>query len=148
MTDPILRNVLEACARYYSVPVKDMLAIKRTKSLVIARQTAMYVARMIGDYSYPEIGEAFRREHTTVMHSVQTVTKKSVKDRRLKAALDELVVACQSAPVTGIPIKIRAALMERIDLLVATGLHGRSAEELVDRILCDYFQREHVQKSP
>jgi chromosomal replication initiator protein len=40
-----------------------------------ARHIAMYVARKATDVSYPELGRAFGRDHTTVIYAVRSVQK-------------------------------------------------------------------------
>lgn len=72
---PIAR-VMAITARRTGVSVTDMKSARRTKSLVAARQVAMYVARMVSQSSYPEIGRRFgNRDHTTVMHAVRKIER-------------------------------------------------------------------------
>ena len=48
----------------------------RQRPLVAARQEAMYVFREMTDLSYPAIGRIFGdRDHTTVMHAVEKITR-------------------------------------------------------------------------
>lgn len=41
--------------------------------MVLPRQVAMYLVRKLTDYSLPEIGKVFSRDHTTVLHSINKV---------------------------------------------------------------------------
>ena len=41
--------------------------------MVLPRQVAMYLVREMTDYSLPEIGKVFSRDHTTVLHSINKI---------------------------------------------------------------------------
>ena len=41
--------------------------------MVQPRQVAMYLVRKLTDYSLPEIGKVFSRDHTTELHSINKV---------------------------------------------------------------------------
>jgi len=47
---------------------------ERSHNVVEARQIAMYLCRELTDLSLPKIGQAFGRDHTTVMHAVRKVS--------------------------------------------------------------------------
>ena len=67
-----LPRILEAVARFYSVPEKDLKGKGRTKDIVIPRQVAMYVMREETDRSLVDIGEALGgRDHTTILHGIE-----------------------------------------------------------------------------
>ena len=68
--DAIIRLVGD----YFNISPYDIKGKKRTKSVVLPRQIAMYITRSITEFSTTEIGYEFGgRDHTTVMHSVQRV---------------------------------------------------------------------------
>jgi chromosomal replication initiator protein len=67
-------SIIKVVANYFNISPYDIKGKKRTKSVVLPRQIAMYVGRTITDYSTTEIGYEFGgRDHTTVMHSVQKI---------------------------------------------------------------------------
>ena len=57
------------------VSVTDILSNRRTASLVLARQVAMYIARETTDLSYKAIGESFGKDHSTVLYNVSKIEK-------------------------------------------------------------------------
>jgi chromosomal replication initiator protein len=65
-----LPRILEAVARYYNVPERDLKGKGRTKDIVIPRQVAMYIMREETDRSLVDIGELLGRDHTTVLHGI------------------------------------------------------------------------------
>lgn len=67
--------VIDAASRVYRVPADKITAASRSRPHVDARQAAMYVLRTETGMSYPDIGHAFRRDHSTVVHAVRKVER-------------------------------------------------------------------------
>ena len=70
-----VEKIIEEVARTYNVSENDILSVRRTAALVLARKVAMYITREITDLSYKSIGEAFGKDHTTVLYSVKDIEK-------------------------------------------------------------------------
>ncbi|MFA6981441.1 MAG: chromosomal replication initiator protein DnaA [Patescibacteria group bacterium] len=69
-----LNQVLNAVCNYYSVTGKDIKGKRRTRELVIPRQVAMYLIRVLTETPYMTIGEFLGgRDHTTVLYGIQKV---------------------------------------------------------------------------
>jgi chromosomal replication initiator protein len=63
-------QVLTATATYFDVTLDELQSKSRTRTLVTARQIAMYLLRELTDMSLPRIGQELGgRDHTTVMHA-------------------------------------------------------------------------------
>ncbi len=74
--EPIkIEKIIEEVARTYNVSESDILSNRRTQSLVLARQVAMYISRETTDLSYKAIGESFGKDHSTVLYNVNQVEK-------------------------------------------------------------------------
>ncbi len=74
--------VLEAASKLFDFSLEDLCGPARKRPLVDARQIAMYVMRELTELSYPSIGEQFGgRDHTTVLHAVQKITRQ-MKEKR------------------------------------------------------------------
>lgn len=77
-----LRVVLEQVERDTDVTPRQVLSRDRRRPAAHARQYAMWLLRQHTDrrglpkYSYPEIGRAFGRDHSTVMSSVQAYAER------------------------------------------------------------------------
>jgi len=66
--------VIEMASELSGFSVEDLKGPNRSRPLVQARQTAMYVLRQLTDHSYPAIAGAFGgRDHTTVIHAVKKI---------------------------------------------------------------------------
>jgi chromosomal replication initiator protein len=80
----------EVCA-FYRLNIEDLKAKKRTKNVAFPRQIAMYLCREMTDNSLPKIGEQFGgRDHTTVIHAHEKISKLLAKDPQLKNEIEEL----------------------------------------------------------
>jgi len=64
------KQIVERTARYFSVPIEDIMSPKRDKDIVFPRQVAMYMLRSELHMSFPKIAvELGRKDHTTAIHS-------------------------------------------------------------------------------
>lgn len=71
-----LKEVAETVASYFNLKIKDLRGPRRVKTIVQSRQVAMYLIRHDLQSTLKEIGGFFgNRDHTTVMHSVEKITK-------------------------------------------------------------------------
>ena len=86
-----LSEILDATAREFDVPREDLLARTRRPPVARARQVAMFLARELTDHSLPEIGRGFGgRNHTTVLHAVNSVSSSLGTDPAVRSAVDNL----------------------------------------------------------
>ena len=83
-------TIIEVVAEHFEIAVADLLGKKRNKEIVMPRQVAMYVAREMAGMSYPDIGRAFDRDYTTVIHSYEKVKAELKKDTGLRGAISEI----------------------------------------------------------
>lgn len=68
-------NIKRTVATYYNIRVADLNSQRRTRSLARPRQMAMALAKELTQHSLPEIGEAFGRDHTTVLHACRKIAE-------------------------------------------------------------------------
>jgi chromosomal replication initiator protein len=85
------KHIVERTARYFSVPMEDLLSPKRDKDIVYPRQIAMYLLRNELHMSFPKIAvELGRKDHTTAIHSVDKIEKSSHLDPAVRQQLVEI----------------------------------------------------------
>jgi chromosomal replication initiator protein len=85
------RMVVERTAKYFQVPMEDILGPKRDKEIVVPRQIAMYMLRSELHMSFPKIArELGRKDHTTAIHSVEKIEKEQAFDTEVRAAISEI----------------------------------------------------------
>lgn len=80
-------DVIRATAQHFTLRIADLKGRRRTKSLTLPRFVACYVARKLTRCSYPEIGVAIGRDHTSVLYAVQQVESRMDSDPRLANAV-------------------------------------------------------------
>ena len=59
----------------------------------------MYLAKTLTPLSLPDIGKAFGRDHTTVMHAVKTMEDLLCRDKSLSSDADILSRRLKGEPV-------------------------------------------------
>ena len=62
------------------VAAREILSPMRNRPIAWSRQEAQYILREVSGKSLPEIGRAFDRDHTTVIHSLDAVSHRMKDD--------------------------------------------------------------------
>ena len=65
--------VIQCVCKYFGISSEEILGKSRAKPFAYPRQIAMYLARSHTTLSYPDLGRAFGKDHTTVLHGVQRI---------------------------------------------------------------------------
>jgi chromosomal replication initiator protein len=69
---PDIDSIQKTVADFFHIRLADLKSEKRTQHIAFCRQGAMYLCRKMTDSSFPAIGEAFGRDHSTVNSRVQS----------------------------------------------------------------------------
>ena len=84
-------TVIGQTAAYFGLTIDDLCGTSRSRTLVTARQIAMYLCRELTDLSLPKIGDAFGgRDHTTVMHAYRKIQSQMAEKRSIYNQVTEL----------------------------------------------------------
>ncbi|MFL6239030.1 MAG: chromosomal replication initiator protein DnaA [Actinomycetes bacterium] len=84
-------TIMAATASYYGLSIDDLCGSSRSRTLVTARQIAMYLCRELTDLSLPKIGSSFGgRDHTTVMHADRKIRSLMAERRSIYNQVTEL----------------------------------------------------------
>jgi chromosomal replication initiator protein len=86
-----LDNIKRTVAGYYNIRLADLSSVRRTRTLARPRQVAMSLAKELTQHSYPEIGTAFGKDHTTVLHACRKVVELRRDDERLREDYENLL---------------------------------------------------------
>jgi chromosomal replication initiator protein len=103
-TQEALKNVIDAqvrkvtvegiqkiVAEHFGLRVPEIKQKNNSRSIVVPRQIAMYLAKQLTDASLPEIGRQFGgKHHTTVLHSINKIEEKRQEDKDLNRTLNRL----------------------------------------------------------
>ncbi len=75
--------IMAATAEYFETSVEELRGPGKTRSLAQSRQIAMYLCRELTDLSLPKIGQAFGRDHTTVMYAEKKIRGEMAERREV-----------------------------------------------------------------
>ncbi len=83
-------EIIDKTAKFFGIKKDDILSCTRSKDIANARRLAMFLSREITQMSLPEIGNAFNKNHTTVIYSCEKVKKESSTNQEFEEILNEL----------------------------------------------------------
>jgi chromosomal replication initiator protein len=83
-------GIMAATAEYFETTVEELRGPGKTRALAQSRQIAMYLCRELTDLSLPKIGQAFGRDHTTVMYAEKKIRAEMAQRREVFDQVKEL----------------------------------------------------------
>ena len=84
--------IIQVVAEHYHIKPEDIISQKRTAEIVLPRQICMYLCRQITQTPLQAIGKAMGgRDHTTVIHGADKITKTVLTDESLKNTIEILM---------------------------------------------------------
>ena len=86
-----LDNIKKEVASYFNIRLNDLTSVRRTRSLARPRQIAMALAKELTQHSFTEIGDAFGKDHTTVLHAHRKVAELRESDPRVREDYSNLL---------------------------------------------------------
>jgi len=85
-----VREIQAAVCQRFGLTRQQLCGPRRHKSLAWPRMLAMYLCRDLTGDSYPDIGRAFLRDHSTAIAACRKIERLNGTDWRTRDALDEL----------------------------------------------------------
>ncbi|MDY6869835.1 MAG: chromosomal replication initiator protein DnaA [Actinomycetota bacterium] len=82
--------IMAATAEYFETTIEELRGPGKTRALAQSRQIAMYLCRELTDLSLPKIGQAFDRDHTTVMYAEKKIRGEMAERREVFDHVKEL----------------------------------------------------------
>ncbi len=79
-----VQDIQRKVAEHYDIRLADMTSKRRPKNIAFPRQVAMYLSRTMTPNSLPQIADNFNRNHATVLHAVESISKKMNADEGLR----------------------------------------------------------------
>ena len=77
-------------AEDFHLTPNDLKGKKKNSAFVRARHIAIFLCRELTEYSLTEIGQAFGRDHTTILYSCSKIEEESRSDTNLYSTLEKL----------------------------------------------------------
>jgi chromosomal replication initiator protein len=86
-----LDEIEEGVTMHFGLKKGELAARRRTKKVAEARQVAMFIMRQHAGASYPVIGRQLGgRDHSTVIHAVQSIDRRRREDPRFRRMIEAL----------------------------------------------------------
>jgi chromosomal replication initiator protein len=84
-------------SEHFGMKVTELKQKNNSRSVVVPRQIAMYLAKQMTEASLPEIGRQFGgKHHTTVMHSIGKIDEEKRTDKDLNRTLNKIMETLNS----------------------------------------------------
>jgi chromosomal replication initiator protein len=77
-------------AKQFKVDVTELQSKSRKQTLAFPRQIAMYLSRKYTDTPLVDIGKAFNRDHSTVVHAIRVITDKQTRNTSIRKQVEFL----------------------------------------------------------
>lgn len=91
-----IKSIQKAVGEHFNLSVTELKSQKRSKSIALPRQIAMYLCRRLTKASLPEIGRQFGgKDHTTVIHSCSKIENQMKGDTDLLRTVNMLIKLIQ-----------------------------------------------------
>jgi chromosomal replication initiator protein len=87
-----IEAIQRTVAEHFGMKVTELKQKNNSRSVVVPRQIAMFLAKQMTEASLPEIGRQFGgKHHTTVMHSIGKIDEEKRTDKDLNRTLNKLM---------------------------------------------------------
>src|SRR6202007_1663264 len=85
---PDVESIQKTVADFFHIRLTDLKSKKRTQHIAFCRQVAMYLCRKLTSSSFPVIGEAFGRDHSTVIHAFNLIQRRVTNDSAFRLSIE------------------------------------------------------------
>jgi len=84
------KDIISVVITFFEINKDDLLSKSRKKKIVLPRQIIMFLFKKELEMSYPEIGEYFKRDHTTALHAFKKIRKDIENNQKMKEDVEYL----------------------------------------------------------
>ena len=88
-------KVMDEVSARYGIRREDILSTRRNRDVAVPRQLAIYLTRELAQLSTTRIGEAFGRDHSTIMHACRKTADSIASDKEFSRIVEEITRAIQ-----------------------------------------------------
>ena len=89
--DILIERILSAVSKKHGVSVEDIKSKKKTDSIANARHMTIYIIKKLTDLSLKDIGQIFKRDHSTVHSSISKMETYIKTKNNYERDLNELI---------------------------------------------------------
>jgi chromosomal replication initiation ATPase DnaA len=87
---PDIEMIQKTVSDFFQIRLVDLKSKKRTQHIAFCRQVAMHLCRKMTDSSFPAIGEAFGRDHSTVIHAHNLIARRIANDSAFRFSIEKI----------------------------------------------------------
>ncbi len=84
------KDIIKTIVSFYEINEEDLLGISRKKAVALPRQITMYFFKKELKMSYPEIGDYFKRDHTTALYAFNKIADELKNESKLSEDIQEI----------------------------------------------------------
>ena len=87
-----LKDIEGVVVSHYNVSRSDIHSANKSKNIALTRQICMYLAKVLTESSYQEIGKYFgNKRHTTVIFAIKKIKEKSKSSAEFQSQIENLI---------------------------------------------------------
>ena len=87
-----MEYIRDTVASHFKITINEMEGRKRTQSIVLPRQIAIYLCRKIMDVSVLDIGKFFGKDHSTIIHACNKIAGEIETDEKMRLIVEDLEI--------------------------------------------------------
>jgi chromosomal replication initiator protein len=87
---PDVEAIQRTVSDFFHIRLAELKSKKRTQHIAFCRQVAMYLCRKLTDSSFPAIGAAFGRDHSTVIHACNLIARRISNDSAFRFSIEKV----------------------------------------------------------
>ena len=87
---PDVEAIQKTVSDFFHIRLAELKSKRRTQHIAFCRQVAMYLCRKLTDSSFPAIGAAFGRDHSTVIHACDLIARRISNDSAFRLTIEKV----------------------------------------------------------
>src|SRR6202043_1514903 len=96
---PDIDSIQKTVSEFFHIRLADLKSKKRTQHIAFCRQVAMYLCRKLTDSSFPTIGDRFGRDHSTVIHAYNLISRRVSNDSAFRHSIEKIERDLKNTPL-------------------------------------------------
>ena len=102
-SNPDVEAIQRVVSDRFHIRLAELKSKKRTQRVAFCRQVAMYLCRKITSNSFPNIGEHFGRDHSTVIHAFNLIERRVNNDSAFRFSIEKIERGLTNTPASAVP---------------------------------------------
>lgn len=86
-----IQRIVDEVSRTTGISVEDIYSKIQKANVSHARKITFYVVRKVTNMSYEDIGEEFKKHHSTVMYNIEQIEKEMAENSKLARQVNDII---------------------------------------------------------